>query len=81
MIESVNTLKDLNILREKGLRVLAENLSPIEFVNFIRLFSNGEGDYTEEHKNDDIVEEDFLKYVIEKEGIDINFIQNKRTII
>ena len=81
MIESVNTLKDLNILREKGLRVLAENLSPIEFVNFIRLFSNGEGDYTEEHKNDDIVEEDFLKYVSEKEGIDINFIQNKRTII
>lgn len=72
MITSVNTLKDINILREKGLKILAEKLNPIEFVNFIRLFDNGEGDYTEENKNNNIVEEEFLKYISENEGIDIN---------
>ena len=35
-------------------------------VNFIRLFSNGEGDYTEENQNYNITEEEFLKYVKEK---------------
>ena len=72
MITSANTLKDLNVLRETGLKVLAEKLGPVGMVNFIRLFSNGEGDYTEEHKDDDITEEEFLNYVSEKEGIDIN---------
>ena len=75
MMASVNALKELSLLREKGLRILAEQLSPVEFVNFIRLFSNGEGDYTEENKNADIIEEEFLKYVSEKEGIDIGILK------
>jgi hypothetical protein len=34
-------------------------------VNFIRLFSNGEGDYTEESKNYDVTEEEFMQYLKE----------------
>ena len=36
-------------------------------VNFIRLFSNGEGDYTKEKQEGkyDITEEEFLQYVKE----------------
>jgi hypothetical protein len=52
-------------LREKGLKILAENLSPVELVNFIRLFSNGEGDFTEERQNMDITREEFLAYLKE----------------
>ena len=38
-------------------------------VNFIRLFSNGEGDYTEESKDYDIAEEEFLEYLKETKEI------------
>ena len=69
MITGVNTLSDLNVLKEKW---LASQLSPAEFVSFMRLFSNGEGDYTEERKNYDITEEEFLKYIYENEGIDVS---------
>ena len=75
MMASVNALKEISLLREKGLRILAEQLSPVEFVNFIRLFSNGEGDYTEEYRKADITEDEFLKYVSEKEGIDIGVLK------
>lgn len=65
MITSATTLKDISILKEKGLRILAENLTPVELVNFIRLFSNGEGDFTKERESIDITEEEFLEYVKE----------------
>ena len=63
---SAATLKDLSILKESGLKVLAEHLGPVGMINFIRLFSNGYGDYTEENKDYDITEEEFLKYVKEQ---------------
>ena len=66
MIASAVTLKDVNILKEKGLKILAENLTPVELINFIRLLSNGEGDFTKERQSMDITREEFLQYAKEK---------------
>jgi len=66
MIASAVTLKDVTHLKEKGLKILAENLTPVELVNFIRLFSDGKGDFTKERQSMDITSEEFLKYVKEK---------------
>jgi len=63
---SAATLKDLSVLKEKGLKILAENLTPVELINFIRLFSNGEGDFTKERQGMDITREEFLQYAKEK---------------
>ena len=65
MIESATTYKDLINLKEKGIKALVEALGPIGMINFIRLFSNGEGDYTKERENFEITEDEFLKYVKE----------------
>ena len=66
MIASAVTLKDVSLLKEKGLKILAENLTPVELINFIRLFSNGEGDFTKERQGKDISREEFLKYAKKK---------------
>ena len=65
MLTSAITLKDINVLKEKGLKILAENLSPVELINFIRLFSDGDGDFTKERQEMDISREEFLKYAME----------------
>ena len=62
---SAVTLKNVNSLKEKGLKILAENLTPVELINFIRLFSDGNGDFTEERQNMDITRDEFLKYAAE----------------
>ena len=62
MITSAVTLKDIGLLKEKGLKILADNLTPVELINFIRLFSDGEGDFTKERQNMDISRNEFLKY-------------------
>jgi hypothetical protein len=65
MIESATTYKDLMNLKEKGMRALIDTLGAVETINFIRLFTDGEGDYTKERENIDITEEEFLQYVKE----------------
>jgi len=65
MMTSAVTLKNVNSLKEKGLKILAENLTPVELINFIRLFSDGNGDFTEERQNMDITRDEFLKYAAE----------------
>jgi len=62
---SATTLKNINMLKEKGLKILADNLTPMEMINFIRLFSDGEGDFTKERQEMDITREEFLKYAAE----------------
>jgi hypothetical protein len=62
---SAMTLKNLNVLKEKGLKVLADNLTPVELINFIRMFSDGEGDFTKERQNMDISRNEFLQYARE----------------
>jgi len=66
MIASATTLKDISVLKEKGLKILAENLTPVELINFIRLFSDGEGDFTKERQGRNISREEFLQYAKEK---------------
>ena len=65
MITSAVTLKNINVLKEKGLKILADNLTPVELINFIRLFSDGEGNFTEERQSMDITRDEFLKYAAE----------------
>ena len=65
MIKSAVTYKDLINLKEKGIKALVDTLGPVGMINFIRLFSNGEGDYTKESENLNITEEEFLKYAKE----------------
>ena len=65
MITSAITLKNINVLKEKGLKILADNLTPVELINFIRLFSDGEGDFTKERQDMDITRTEFLKYAAE----------------
>ena len=71
MITSAVTLKNINELKENGLKILADNLTPVELINFIRLFSDGEGDFTEERQHMNITREAFLKYA-EEHGETIN---------
>ena len=42
------TLRKLERVREKGLRILKEHLSPTELIEFLQIISNGTGDYTKE---------------------------------
>ena len=65
MIASAITLKNINEIKEKGLKILADNLTPVELINFIRLFSDGKGDFTKERQEMDITREEFLKYAAE----------------
>ncbi len=58
-------LKELERVREKGLKILKDNLSPVELIEFLQIISNGNGDYTKEkYENiEDISIEDFEKYL------------------
>ena len=61
------TLRELERVREKGLRVLKEHLSPTELIEFLQIISNGTGDYTKEKYKirENFTIEDFKKYMEE----------------
>jgi hypothetical protein len=42
---------DLSTIREKGLKVLKKELGPAGMVYFVRQFSSGSGNYTEERRS------------------------------
>lgn len=62
------TLRELERVREKGLRILKEHLSPTELIEFLQIISNGTGDYTKEkYENpEEFTIEDFEKYMKNK---------------
>ena len=37
-------LKELERIKEKGFKILKENLTPIELIEFLQIISNGTGD-------------------------------------
>jgi len=41
---------ELSVIREKGLEVLKKELGPVGTVYFVRQFSSGSGNYTEERR-------------------------------
>ncbi len=61
------TLRELERVREKGFRILKENLSPTELIEFLQIVSNGTGDYTKEkYENpEEFTIEDFEKFLAE----------------
>ena len=61
------TLRELERVRDKGFKILKENLTPVELIEFLQIISNGTGDYTKEkYENDEeLTIEDFEKYLAE----------------
>ena len=59
------TVKDLEKIRQEGLKALREKLGPVGMIKFIQMYSDGEGDYTKERREKlkDLNEEDLKKYL------------------
>ena len=62
------TVKDFEKIRQEGLKALREKLGPVGMIKFIQMYSDGEGDYTEERRKKlkDLKEEDLQKFLREK---------------
>ena len=62
------TIKDLEKIRQEGLKALREKLGPLGMIKFIQMYSDGEGDYTKERgeKIKDLKEEDLQKFLREE---------------
>lgn len=62
------TVKDLEKIRQEGLKALREKLGPVGMIKFIQMYSDGEGDYTEERREKlkDLKEDDLQKYLREE---------------
>ncbi len=61
------TYRELERVRDKGFRILKENLSPTELIEFFQIISNGIGDFTKEkyENHEELTIEDFEKYIEE----------------
>ena len=61
------TLRELERVRDKGFKILKENLTPVELIEFLQIISNVTGDYTKEkyENNEELTIEDFEKYLAE----------------
>lgn len=62
------TVKDLEKIREEGLKALKEKLGPVGMIKFIQMYSDGKGDYTEERKEklQSLTKKDLQKYLREE---------------
>ena len=63
------TVKDLEKIRQDGLKALKEKLGPVGMIKFIQMYSDGEGDYTEERREKlkQLNEEDLKNFL--REGL------------
>ena len=61
------TLRELERVRDKGFKILKENLTPVELIEFLQIISNGTGDYTNEkyESDEELTIEDFEKFLAE----------------
>ena len=61
------TLIELERVRDKGFKVLKENLSPVELIEFLQILTNGTGDYTKEkyENTDELTIESFEEFLKE----------------
>lgn len=59
------TVKDLEKIRQEGLKALKDRLGPIGMIKFIQMYSDGEGDYTKERRKKlaGLKEEDLKEYL------------------
>ena len=61
------TLVELERVKDKGFKVLKENLSPVELIEFLQILTNGTGDYTKEkyENTDELTIESFEEFLKE----------------
>ncbi len=59
------TVKDLEKIRQEGLKALKDKLGPIGMIKFIQMYSDGEGDYTKERRKKlaELKEADLKEYL------------------
>ena len=59
------TVKDLEKIRQEGLKALKDKLGPIGMIKFIQMYSDREGDYTKERRKKlaELKEEDLKEYL------------------
>ena len=59
------TLRELERVRDKGFKILKENLTPVELIEFLQIISNGTEDYTKEkyESDEELTIEDFEKFL------------------
>lgn len=59
------TVKDLEKIRQEGLKALKEKLGPVGMIKFIQMYSDGKGDYTEEREEllKNVTIKDFEKFI------------------
>jgi len=69
MINHTITVKDLEIIRQEGLKALKEKLDPIGMIKFIQMYSDGKEDYTAEREEllKDTTIEDFEIFLKENQ--------------
>ena len=62
------TVKELEQIRQEGLKALKEKLGPVGMIKFIQMYSDGKGDYTKERKQTlkDVTIDDFEKFLQEE---------------
>ncbi len=67
-MNSVVTVKDLESIRQTALKAIKEAVGPVGLIKFIQMYSNGEGDYTEERRDkiEKLNREDFHKFLRER---------------
>ena len=68
------TLRELERVRDKGFKILKENLTPVELIEFLQIISNGTGDYTKEkyESDEELTIEDFEKFLAENNYSNVN---------
>jgi len=44
------TIKDLEVIRQEGLKALKDKLGVVGMIKFIQMYSDGKGDYTAERE-------------------------------
>lgn len=62
------TVKDLEKIRQDGLKALKDKLGPVGMIKFLQMYSDGKGDYTEERKVNlkNLTKEDLQNYLREE---------------
>ena len=60
------TVKDLENIRAEGLKALKEKLGAVGMIKFIQMYSNGQGDYTQDREEylKDATIEDFDNFML-----------------
>ncbi len=51
IINNTITIKDLEVIRQEGLKALKDKLGIVGMIKFIQMYTDGKGDYTTEKED------------------------------